>query len=136
MPSSAEAPAPLLEYRPDLPPEIEAAITRSLAKDPAQRYQSAPEFFAALRPFLQPQTEPISSVSLGSFFSRYKGSGEADPSVVVLPFTSAEPGDVADYFCDGLTDEIITELSSVRSLRIICRTSAMRLKGTVDLRKK
>ena len=126
------SPRPLLEYRSDLPPEIETAITRALAKDPDQRYQTAPEFFAALRPFLLPQSEPIASVSLGSFFRRYKGPGEADPSVVVLPFTSAEPGDVADYFCDGLTDEIITELSSVRSLRIICRTSAMRLKGTVD----
>lgn len=127
-----EDPLPLLEHRPDLPRALEAICACALSKDPAQRYQSAAEFFAALRPFLQTSSEPVQSVSLGSFFKKYKGTGESDPSVVVLPFTSAEPGDVTDYFCDGLTDEIITDLSSVRSLRIICRTSAMRLKGTSD----
>ena len=43
-----------------------------------------------------------------------------------------EAAEGADYFCDGLTDEIITDLSSVHSLRIICRASAMQLKGTKE----
>jgi non-specific serine/threonine protein kinase len=122
----------ILEYRPDLPVSIHDTIERSLSKDPAQRFQDAAEFIAALRPFARAQLESMHSISLGRIFVAQKQLDANDSSVLVLPFISMEANDGADYFCDGLTDEIITDLSSVRSLRIICRTSAMRLKGTKD----
>ena len=53
-------------------------------------------------------------------------------SILVVPIDD-EGADVnGDYIADGLTEEIITELSKVRSLRVIARASAMRLKGAGD----
>ena len=53
-----------------------------------------------------------------------------DKSIAVLPFTnmSAEPN--SDYFCDGMMEDILTNLAKIKDLKVISRTSSMQYKGT------
>ena len=126
-----QAPRPLSDFRSDLPQPLRQLVDRSLAKDPGQRFQDAAQFIDALEPFSQARRSSGYTVALPTMMVDYSRSID-QPSVVVLPFTTAPADNNADYFCDGLTEEIITDLSSVRALRIICRSSAMQLKGTHD----
>jgi serine/threonine-protein kinase len=51
-------------------------------------------------------------------------------SVVVLPLENLSGDPSQEYFADGMTDALITELAKISALRIIARTSAMHYKGT------
>ncbi len=50
-------------------------------------------------------------------------------SIAVLPFVNMSADKDQDYFCDGLTEEMISRLSQVRGLKVTARTSAFAFKG-------
>lgn len=52
-------------------------------------------------------------------------------SVAVLPLTEIGAGATDEYFADGMTEELITELASMSSLRVISRTSVMQFKKSL-----
>ena len=54
-----------------------------------------------------------------------------DPTVVVLPFNNLSNDPKQEYFSDGITDTIITDLGQVDGLRVIARQSAYHFKGQV-----
>jgi TolB-like protein len=50
-------------------------------------------------------------------------------SLVVLPFANLNADPELDYFVEGITDLLITDLGKIRALKVISRTSAMQYKG-------
>jgi TolB-like protein len=57
-------------------------------------------------------------------------------SIAVLPFLDMSEGKDQEFFCDGITEEIITALSKLEGLRVVARTSAFEFKGKgQDIRK-
>ena len=53
-----------------------------------------------------------------------------EKSIAVLPFQNFSDSKDDEYFSDGITDDILTQLSKVRSLKVISRTSVMKYKNT------
>ncbi len=67
------------------------------------------------------------------------GGGEApvpsvaeQPSIAVLPFANVSPGPGQDYFADGLSEELITQLANLPGLKVIGRTSSFAFKDKDD----
>jgi serine/threonine-protein kinase len=57
-------------------------------------------------------------------------TGQYSASVAVLPFTNLSGRTGDEYFSEGITDEIISQLAQVESLKVISRTSVLALKGS------
>ena len=55
-----------------------------------------------------------------------------DNSIVVLPFNNLCSGNDYEYFCDGLTEELINALARFTQLRVAARTSSFAFKGRVE----
>ena len=60
----------------------------------------------------------------------HRASAPGIHSLAVLPLENLSGDPQQQYFADGMTEELTTELSQVSSLRVVSRTSAMRYKGT------
>lgn len=73
-------------------------------------------------------------ILMGSYFlyqnfSRYKNN-VTDKSIAVLPFENLSNNAEDEYFTEGMTDEILTELAQISGLRVLSRTSTTQYKDT------
>ena len=64
-----------------------------------------------------------------------KAQADDLPSIAVLPFTNMSNDPEQEYFSDGISEDIITDLSKIAGLMVIARNSSFAYKGrTVDIR--
>jgi len=66
---------------------------------------------------------------LGTWLAVFRGRGEAIDSVAVLPFVNVGADPQTDYLSDGITESVINNLSQLRSLRVMARSTVFRYKG-------
>jgi len=113
--------------RPDAPDWLDGLLIRTMAQEPAERPASADAFAAELTEGGAVLPEPVRATPITP--SRVRPpDGEA--SIAVLPFVNLSPDPANEFFGDGLTDELISDLSKVKAIRVIARASSSRLKGT------
>ena len=115
-----DEPAPITAKRADVPEMLVTLVSRCLEKDPANRPAGARDVLVLL--------DQVFASKGGSTASML--SARETLTIAVLPFANLSPDAESEHFADGLTDEVITDLSMLKTLRVISRQSAMRLKGS------
>ncbi|RMF60751.1 MAG: hypothetical protein D6743_14540 [Calditrichaeota bacterium] len=147
-----EAPEPMT----NVAPEVERKILKALAKDPADRYQTADEVVSDLQQIGAEPSEKSKPARKGAkltwmavslvllltlavylFRTTSPPVVENEPlkTIAVLPFVDMSPAKDQEYFSDGLAEELLNVLARNPALRVTSRTSAFSFKGThTDIR--
>jgi serine/threonine-protein kinase len=152
---SLEAVPSLRHVRETVPPAVEEAITRALAKVPADRIATVQQLSEALvteptsgavavpaaasRPMTQRRTITYVAILALAVIASYgvisrvigpAGAGATEPPrLAVLPFENLG-GTEDEYFADGITEELTSRIAEISGLRVISRQSAVQYKGS------
>ncbi len=136
----------LRDLRPDLPAAFVECIESLIAPDQSQRVQTAGAAEAALQRARGTKSERrwgllaaaatlavVGALAVGANLDRLRGlfwGASGVRTIAVLPMANLSGDAGRDYFVDGMTDQLIAELSRISALRVTDRTSVMGYKQT------
>src|SRR6266581_778404 len=152
-------PPPLTNYVAHTPAELQQIISKTLRKEREERYQSAHELLEALQSLrrsmefktaLERSTKAplwlrwtrsptalvllllVAALALALPFYWHRNLTPIsipEKSIAVLPFLDLSQTKDQEYFCDGISEEILDALAKVNGLRVVGRTSSFSFKG-------
>jgi adenylate cyclase len=125
-------PPPLAQLS-HLPPSAQAVIARLLMKDREARFSNAGAVIDALKKCRKElaRGETVSATEVSTIFGALPSSAPSIPkkSIAVLPFANMSGDPEQEYFSDGITEDIITDLSKISALTVAARNTAFLFKG-------
>ena len=110
-------------HNPALPPELDRIIGKALEKDPELRYQTAAELRSDLRRLRRDLDSGKSHPTADS--GPAATAPKQERSVAVLYFENLSSTKDDEYFRDGMTEDIITELTKIEDLKVFPRPAVM-----------
>jgi len=113
------SPEPVLNHVPDIPECFDRIISALLEKDRDRRPKDASAIKVEL-------TDCLNSLS-GELAAREHSAKQT--SIAVLPFANLSANPEQEFFCDGIAEDIINDLSQISVLKVVARTSAFAFKG-------
>ncbi|UCH65082.1 MAG: protein kinase [Ignavibacterium sp.] len=151
-----EEPKSLSQYLNNVPDLLQSIIAKLLKKDPGERYQNMSELLVDLNSLLNLEDPGVlnskSNLVIPTSIKRkilygsvtvlililflimgrtFLFTDERDGNLIaVLPFKDISNDMEHEWFTEGMTDALITDLAKISGLRVISRSTAMKYKGT------
>jgi serine/threonine protein kinase/Tfp pilus assembly protein PilF len=119
-----EPPKSVRAIRPNIPENLERAISKAMSVETEARFRSAAMFGQAL--MSGSVATPTDTVTVP------QRSVSTAKSVAVLPFVNMSADADNEYLADGIAEEIINALSKIQSLRVASRMASFALKGKTE----
>jgi serine/threonine protein kinase/tetratricopeptide (TPR) repeat protein len=148
---------PVSETGGKIPAELVRILDHCLEKNPQERFQSAGDIAFALSALPGQPAETVPGVvprrgrawaaaaiallilaggallwqrARKASARRTQAPASDRRSIAVLPFQNFSPDPENAFFADGMTEDILAQLSKIQNLKVVSRTSVMRYKGT------
>lgn len=110
---------PMARFKTGVPEGLQRVVDKLLEKNSELRYQNADDVTSDLKRLDSQASEAESK----------------RPSIAVLPFANMSTDKEQEYFCDGIAEDILNDLTKIEEILVVSRTSSFAFKGkTEDLR--
>ncbi|HKU75545.1 MAG TPA: protein kinase [Pyrinomonadaceae bacterium] len=116
-------PESLLPHLTEGPRDLDRVVFRALRKDREERYQTVKDLLIDLKDLKREIDSHSHRFTRTS--SSFAAEAVPDKSVAVLYFENMNAEKESDYFCAGITEDIITDLSKIKDLKVVSRNDVL-----------
>ncbi|HEU4506686.1 MAG TPA: protein kinase [Pyrinomonadaceae bacterium] len=118
-------PESLLPHLTEGPRELDRVVSRALRKDRDERYQTVKDLLIDLKDLKRAVETQAHRVISSRLSAEISTETVPDKSIAVLYFENMNSEPDSDYFCAGMTEDIITDLSKIKELKVVSRTDVL-----------